>query len=74
MADTDRETDPYREPENSTVENWHGQRVERDAELADELVADADGDEEVARGPLRRGSRRPRRPPQRRGLLRYPAR
>ena len=48
MADTDREPDPYREPEHSTVENWHGQRVERDAELADELVADANGDEEVA--------------------------
>lgn len=30
------------------MENWHGQRVERDAEMADELVVDADGDEEVA--------------------------
>jgi len=40
--------DPYQEPEHSTVENWHGQRVERDAELADELVDEAGGDEEAA--------------------------
>jgi len=40
--------DPYTEPENSTVENWHGQRVERDAELADRLVEEAGGDEEGA--------------------------
>lgn len=40
--------DPYTEPENSTVENWHGQRVERDAELADRLVEEAGGDEAQA--------------------------
>lgn len=48
MAETDRETDPYTEAENSTVENWHGQRVDRDAELADELVEEAGGDEAAA--------------------------
>ena len=40
--------DPYQEPDNSTVENWHGQRVERDAELADELVDETGGDREAA--------------------------
>lgn len=48
MAETDRENDPYTEAENSTVENWHGQRVDRDAELADELVEEAGGDEAAA--------------------------
>ncbi len=48
MADSDHETDPYTEPENSTVENWHGQRVGRDTELAERLVEEAGGDEAAA--------------------------
>jgi hypothetical protein len=38
-----------REPDNSTVDDWFGQSVERDAELADELVDEAGGDEDEAR-------------------------
>ncbi len=48
MADSDHETDPYTEPENSTVEIWHGQRVGRDTELAERLVEEAGGDEAAA--------------------------
>jgi hypothetical protein len=43
-----REGDPFREPSNSTVDDWLGQRVERDADLADRLVKDTGGDEEQA--------------------------
>jgi hypothetical protein len=39
---TDR--DPLQEPENSTVDDWHGQEVERMTERADEAVDAADGD------------------------------
>jgi hypothetical protein len=42
-------TDPYREPENSTTDEWFGQSVERDTELADELVDEEGGDVEAAR-------------------------
>jgi hypothetical protein len=37
-----------REPENSTVDDWFGQNVARDQELADELVAEEDGDLDAA--------------------------
>ena len=36
--------DPYVEPPNSTVDDWLGQRVARDEELADELVKESGGD------------------------------
>jgi hypothetical protein len=36
------------EPENSTVDDWFGQNAARDAELADELVAEEGGDEKAA--------------------------
>jgi hypothetical protein len=36
------------EPPNSTVEDWHGQKVADDAELADELMEETGGDEEEA--------------------------
>lgn len=39
---TDR--DPYQEPENSTVDDWHGQEVDRMEQRADEAVDAADGD------------------------------
>lgn len=37
-----------REPDNSTVDDWLGQRVDRDEELADRLLDETDGDEEEA--------------------------
>ncbi len=37
-----------REPENSTVDDWFGQNVARDQDLADELVAQEGGDEDAA--------------------------
>jgi hypothetical protein len=40
--------DPRREPENSTVDEWFGQSVERDAALADELVEQEHGDQRAA--------------------------
>jgi hypothetical protein len=36
------------EPENSTVDDWFGQNVARDQEVADKAVEDADGDMEEA--------------------------
>ena len=36
------------EPENSTVDDWFGQNVARDQELADRLVAEEGGDQEAA--------------------------
>jgi hypothetical protein len=36
------------EPENSTVDDWFGQNAARDAEVADQAMADADGDEAEA--------------------------
>jgi hypothetical protein len=40
--------DPYTEGANSTVNDWLGQKVERDTELADRLVAEEGGDLEKA--------------------------
>jgi hypothetical protein len=37
-----------REPENSTVDDWFGQNVARDQDLADELVEEEGGDMEAA--------------------------
>lgn len=37
-----------REPENSTVDNWLGQRVQRDEERVDRLLEDSGGDVEEA--------------------------
>lgn len=52
MSDTSHQDpqppDPYREPDNATTEEWFGQSVERDAELAEELLAEEGGDEEAA--------------------------
>ncbi len=38
------ERDPHVEPENSTVDNWMGQEVNEDMELADQLVEESGGD------------------------------
>jgi hypothetical protein len=43
--------DPYVEPDNSTVDDWFGQSVDRDLELATELV-EATGDERAAEEPF----------------------
>ncbi len=36
------------EPENSTVDDWFGQNVARDQDLADELLEEEGGDVEAA--------------------------
>ena len=37
--------DPYKEPENSTVDDWHGQKVDREMEKAEaDDGGDGDGD------------------------------
>ena len=36
------------EPENSTVDDWFGQNVARDQDLADELVEEEGGDVDAA--------------------------
>jgi len=36
------------EPENSTVDDWFGQNVARDQDLADELVAEEGGNQAAA--------------------------
>jgi hypothetical protein len=40
--------DPYTEPPNSTVEDWHGQDLARGQELADEVMAESGGDQAEA--------------------------
>lgn len=40
MADQDE----IKEPDNSTVDDWFGQNVARDQDLADELVEETGGD------------------------------
>ena len=37
-----------REPDNSTVDDWFGQNVARDQELADELLDEEGGDTKAA--------------------------
>lgn len=44
MADQDE----IKEPANSTVDDWFGQNVARDQDLADELVAEEGGDTDAA--------------------------
>ena len=39
--------DTIREPENSTVDDWFGQNVARDQEVADKVSAEADSPEEA---------------------------
>ena len=36
--------DPHTEPANSTVDDWMGQEVNKDMELADEVVDESGGD------------------------------
>lgn len=44
----DHTDDPYQEPSNSTVDDWLGQRVQRDEELVDRLLEETDGDQAEA--------------------------
>ena len=39
--------DPYREPDNSTVDDWFGQSVARDQELADAISEEAGTEKEA---------------------------
>jgi NACalpha-BTF3-like transcription factor len=52
MADND----PNKEPENSTVDDWIGQKVDADAEKVDEALAETGGDEAEALKKLEGGS------------------
>lgn len=45
---TERDESAYQEPENSTVDDWHGQKLARAEERADRMVEEADGDVEEA--------------------------
>jgi hypothetical protein len=44
----DRKHQTIEEPPNSTVDDWHGQKVADDMELADELLEETEGDVEDA--------------------------
>jgi len=48
MPDESQHDDPYTEPANSTVDDWHGQDVQRDTDLADDAMRRAGGDERTA--------------------------
>jgi hypothetical protein len=41
---TPQDESVYQEPENSTVDDWHGQELAREEERADRLVDEAGGD------------------------------
>src|SRR4051794_27657694 len=58
------ERDPHQEPDNSTVDDWHGQWVNRMMVDADAAVANADGDlvEAEKRFDAQRGRRDSRGP------------
>jgi hypothetical protein len=46
--ETGHSTDDLREPPNSTVDDWLGQRVGRDEGLAERLLAEEGGDTDAA--------------------------
>ena len=49
MTDARRDAEgAIQEPENSTVDDWLGQQVERDDELVDQLMDETGGDAEEA--------------------------
>ena len=45
---TDEQDGTVTEPENSTVDDWFGQNVARDQDVADEAMAEAGGDVDEA--------------------------
>jgi hypothetical protein len=46
--DSEKNGEEIVEPDNSTVDDWFGQNVARDQEVADKVVAEAGGDMEEA--------------------------
>ncbi len=44
---TPQEGEEVREPDNSTVDDWFGQNVARDQEVADRVAAESDSAEEA---------------------------
>lgn len=42
-------SDPYQEPENSTVDDWQGQEVSADEERIDETLEETGGDVKAAK-------------------------
>jgi hypothetical protein len=46
--DTKQQHGTIVEPENSTVNDWHGQKVSDDEEMIDEVLAETGGDLEAA--------------------------
>jgi hypothetical protein len=46
--------DPYTEPDNARTDEWFGQSVDRDAELAAQLVSEEGGDHQAAEAEFRR--------------------
>jgi hypothetical protein len=48
MAPGSEDGDEVVEPDNSTVDDWFGQNVARDQDVADKAVAEAGGDMEEA--------------------------
>ena len=46
--DSEKSGEEIVEPDNSTVDDWFGQNVARDQEVADKVVAEAGGDMEEA--------------------------
>ena len=47
-SDSEKNGEEIVEPENSTVDDWFGQNVARDQDVADKAVAEAGGDMEEA--------------------------
>lgn len=48
MTDDEQDSGRVQEPDNSTVDDWYGQRVDRDKEKAEQILDEEDGDEEAA--------------------------
>lgn len=49
MADSSEKDGEITEPENSTVDDWFGQNVARDQDVADQAVAESDSEAEAER-------------------------
>jgi hypothetical protein len=47
-SDSEKNGEEIVEPDNSTVDDWFGQNVARDQDVADKVVADAGGDMDEA--------------------------
>jgi alkylated DNA repair dioxygenase AlkB len=52
----ERERDPHKEPENSTVDDWHGQEVDRMKEQAEDAMDAAGGDAAEAEAQFKEGT------------------